>query len=113
MERQIARYELEELGGGVSTGQFSAMLVEHENGEWVRHEDVAPLLVEEKFTPTSISSDAIAALRGLVSAIDKYNENPDYVHAPWVRDNEELSRARKMLQQCKKSESRGQRGEED
>ena len=43
--------------------------------------------------------DAIAALKSLVSAIDMYNSNPKYVHAPWVRECNELSHARSVLQQ--------------
>jgi hypothetical protein len=46
----------------------------------------------------NIAMDAIAALKNLVSAIDAHNAEPGYVHAPWVRDNKELSHARKVLQ---------------
>lgn len=55
----------------------------------------------EEVPKTSINSamDAIAALKNLVSAIDRHNSNPEYVHAPWVRECKELSHARSVLQQ--------------
>ena len=48
---------------------------------------------------TNSAMDAIAALKNLVSAIDTYNSNPEYVHALWVRECNELSHARSVLQQ--------------
>jgi predicted nucleic acid-binding Zn-ribbon protein len=62
-------------------------------------EHVCPEELGTQPTAHNSQSDAIAALRDLVAAIDKYNSNPEFVHSAMVRDCDELRRAKDVLLQ--------------